>query len=342
MNIDKELLDKIKSYIKQVYKTTGKIPQFSEIMDKFNVERFVVYTYYRELERLGFFKRNYAKYKIDEETTQKKIENIVEKVKKLTLDDIFVGILRCFMLIVGFCAIIMSVYFTYNWGLEYLTELFSLLLSLTLVIFSVGAFQVFLLLVQNKQIIYSFVFIIVWLIVLIFSMQSTVAYLYNSRTVSLTENAVNTNDINRQNYIYDDLIKREKEKENDLIELKNNLKNLNKLISEFNMDEIEEKKKIYDDTYRKIKDIEKRIDLFTKDLNKIRIEKDKFLSEEKEVGVIVEVERKNFYIWIAGIFNISADILEFVIACFPAIFVDIVAPLSVAVSLFLKKRSVVK
>lgn len=335
--MEKELIEKIKKFILEYHKENLKVPGFDEISKKFDMNRKLVLQYYRELVNTGFLKRNYSQYKYN---TEKNETKIINKIKRITVDDIFIGILRFFMFAVGAGAIALSVFFTYNWGLDYLKSFFSLLLSVILVVFSVGAFQVFLIFIQNRQIGYSIIFIITWLIVLIFSMQSTVTYLYNTKSEKIVEVAETNKKGTKESLQYERLLKREIEKENEVIELKEGLKSFNDVLQKFNdIELLDENKKIYDDTYKKIGLQEKKIDKVEKELVEVRNQIDNFLEEDQEVEVIVKMDRKNFYDWVSGVLLVfSADTLEFVVSCFPAVFVDIVAPLSVAVSLFLKRR----
>jgi len=338
--MDKDILEKIKRYILDYHKEHFKVPRFDEIMNQFGMNREQIKRYYVELVNTGFLRRNHSQYKFNPDIRKKAHAKLIEKVREFSVDDFFIGVLRFFMFVVGAGAISLSVFFTYNWGLDYLDSFFSLLLSLILVVFSVGAFQVFLIFMQNKQYGYSVIFVITWVIVLLFSMQSTVAYLYNTKSEKLIEYAEGDKKAAKESLTYANLLKREDEKASDIVELKETLQGFNDLLMEFNdIELLDENKRLYDDTYRKIGTQEKKISQAEKELEVIRKDIDDFLKQDQEAEVIVKVDRKNFYDWVSGVLSFfSADSLEFIVSCFPAVFVDVVAPLSVAVSLFLKRR----
>ena len=52
-----------------------------------------------------------------------------------------------------------------------------------------------------------------------------------------------------------------------------------------------------------------------------------------------EIKRKSFYEWIGTILKVKAMYIEFWLSVFPAIFIDIVAPIAIALSMFLRKYS---
>ena len=88
---------------------------------------------------------------------------------------------RILMAIIGIGAVILSIYYTYVWLAEFLNMFLALLLSTIMIAFSVMAFEVMVIFWQNKQRGVIPLFCLLWLVVLIFSMISTIAGQYNSR-----------------------------------------------------------------------------------------------------------------------------------------------------------------
>lgn len=63
------------------------------------------------------------------------------------------------------------------------------------------------------------------------------------------------------------------------------------------------------------------------------------ITEELLTGNVgVTEERADFYSWMAELFNVDRATMEFVIAAFPAVFIDIIAALSLNLALFLLRR----
>lgn len=341
-SLDEKTIQQVKDFLLAYHKKYQKVAQISEVEKALKIEYRIIQLCYRALEDKGFFKRNYSQYKFDnvQKMQESKIKQFKENLKKVEWDNIFIIILRIVFLLVGIGAIVMSMIFTYKWGIDRFGDSFlAFVLSLTLIVFSVCAFQVCAIYLGNGQKGYAFIYFLMWFIVLIFSMQSTVAYLYNSRSRKQEQVMIAGNDVTRESMQWNELLKRESEKEIDIKGLKERLVQLNTLLGQYDSEEkITSGKKVYDDTNKKVSEQEKKIAVAEKELKAIRDNKDKFLSKEQKAGVVQQVKSDDFYQWVASIFGISGDGLEFTINCFPAVFVDIVAPLSINVSLFLRRR----
>lgn len=58
---------------------------------------------------------------------------------------------------------------------------------------------------------------------------------------------------------------------------------------------------------------------------------------QSQAGAAVAV-RDDFYSWFGSMFNVSGDLAEFAMSAFPAVFIDLIAPVMLAVVLFLRRK----
>lgn len=336
---EKEIISSIKEYILRYYKNHGKMPKMNFIQDKFKLTKYQLSQYIKVLTDRGFLKQNYNHYKPDL-IRERKI-----KFKERFKGDIILIALRIIMLFIGIGAIILSVYYTAIWLMEFLNPILAILLSAIMVAFSVGVFEVIIIFKENKQYLFMLPFIFLWIIVLCFSMISTVAGQYNQRMENTNEDIVekSSNILDRKGY--EILLDEQNELKERIQDKKDELKPFESIMSTFEtVEDRENNKWLYWDTYEKIKKINKNIEKLRNDLIAKRNEIKNYYEEKKEEGKAAEsieetTEKKiSFYIWISSILNIDAKYIEFWLSVFPAIFIDIIAPLAVAVSMFLKRK----
>jgi hypothetical protein len=163
--------------------------------------------------------------------------------------------------------------------------------------------------------------------------------MYNASNEKKVQAVVSSNDVTRESMKWNDLLKRESEKEVDIENLKIRLSELNEILRQYNSPElIESGKKVYDDTNKKVGEQEKKIASAEKELNVIRDSKDKVLNEEQQAGVVQSITREDFYTIAGRLLGMKGDTLEFLVSCFPSVFFDIIAPLSISVALFLRRK----
>jgi len=332
---NKNLIDRVKEHIILYYKKNDKrIPKISNIERHFNITKKKATKIYRALVDQGFLKRNYSQYK--------KVEK--QSILKKNKNDIIVFIIKIIMAIVGIGAVCLSVYYTGIWLDEFLPVFLAYLLSSIMIAFSVIAFETIIILWENKQFPIVSLFIVLWIIVLVFSMISTIAGQYNQRIKNvITETIVNV-EITHNKLTYDIYNQEEKDVQESIKRKEKELDPFLNILSDFEeVDDIDESKRtqyVHWDTYEKIKSINKEIEKLRDELKKVR-EKKKIHLEEKEVIGAVEdtdVEYASFYVWLSNIFNVEVMYIEFWLSIFPAIFIDLIAPLAIAISMFLRRK----
>lgn len=318
-------LKKIRKIILKYYKENNQFPKIDYISELAGIKYRKVIAILRKFEKTGFLKRNYNQYIIDSSYREKNIKKVIPII-----------VIRIAMLFIGIFAAYMSIYYTANWLFEFLHPVLSIILSGTMILFSIIAFEMIIILFGRKQFAISSIFIFLWVIVLIFSMVSTVAGQYNQRMANFNEkifekkDKINKNsELESYNIIEADLVDRMNYK-------KQEYDTLNNLLSEF--DTLEKRKKnssFFWDTYKRLKVAEQDLKKIDDRLNEIRKKK---LDNVLDLGVGTEASIENwppFYSWLGGILDVRPDFVEFWMSVFPAIFIDLIAPLALAISMFL-------
>jgi DNA-binding transcriptional regulator YhcF (GntR family) len=330
---NRELKEIVKHILVYQKNNRGKLPTLNNIARKFEIDINQARNIYRLLVKKGFLKRNRSRYKIEDK------EKIKEKIKSKQRNDVVVIIIKIIMAIVGIGAICLSIFYTGIWLDEFLPTPLAYILSCIMIAFSVIAFETMIIFWNNKEYPAIILFSVLWFIVLIFSMISTVAGQYNQRLINtITETKKNV-EVTHKKMSYDIY----NQEENDILDsIKRKEKELNSfqiMMSDFKTAEDQKNSEwLYWDINEKIKKTNTDIEILRKELKEIRSVKKEFLKKEVKAGVVIDIKKDSFYTWIGGLFNIESRYIEFWMSIFPAIFIDLIAPLAIAVSMFLKRK----
>jgi len=244
-----------------------------------------------------------------------------------------VSFLRIAMGIIGVAAAYMSIYYTWKWLLEFLPGFQAVILSGSVVAFSIIAFETMILFVKSKQKVLASCFGIVWLVVLVFSITSTVAGLYNKRVENYNQSIQQT---------YTSSYKAEEwgmYQQNERLILAQ-IKEKEGLLTTYTKRWTSAGSNPTNLDYQRMRTAQAELDMRRNELKQLNSTKLEFVKTQKDIGATKEtsLKQKNFYQWLAQLFNIEADMMEFILSLFPAIFIDVIAPLSLAVFLFLTPK----
>jgi hypothetical protein len=249
---------------------------------------------------------------------------------------------RILMGFIGIGASAMSCFYTMIWLKEFLPDFLAFFLSFLMVIFAVLSFQTVLLIHKNYNRARLFlipIFSFLWLVVTIFSMGSTIAGQYNARYQE-TVQTIAANDSLASNKIQLQLAVEEissieleiaaRQRDRDSM-----LSTLEK-ITEMSIEDQQENAKLYNDTWARMNAINGRLNQLNNDLQTARSQYRNLVQQNASVLTITETQNvRNFYTWISGVLHVNQDQIQFWSSIFPAIFIDIIAPLGIAVALFL-------
>jgi len=319
--------------VRAYYKKYSQIPQRKYISDHCNIS---VKTAGQEIEKLkkaGVIKDNgKGGFYVDvPEEFEKKIEAFEKKNISRSGDPIIYA-LRIVLLVVGVLAACYSIYYTTIFLEKYLPFPLNFGLSLIMVVYSVSSFEVIIIFKQNKQYFLFTVFVLLWVVVAFYSIMSTVAGQYNARVMTknqaIEQSKEVKNDIDKFALLKKEeatiLIDYDFAKEN-YLDYRNQLKN------------IEEKDWEYWDTWKKTNGYKTKFEEKETELKNKRFEIKEFLESGKETGK-TKKETIFFEERAGEIFNKSPETIAFGMGIFPAVFIDIIAPLAMAVSMFLRRK----
>lgn len=285
---------------------------------------------------------------INKDNRGKMIKNKKKKATKKKLYGLPIYIIQLLMGTIGSGAAIISIYYTTIWLFEFLPWGFALLLSSIMVGFSISAFETIILFMSGQvtkskvsKVSISISFIVLWIIVTFFSIMSTVAGQYNKHVANLKTKVKIEG---TENISYSLIKEQKKELLQRLSEYRNQISTLNKLIS--SMSDIKsrnENNKLWKESQYRLYYANKNIQRVNKELNKLRKKESEIIKISKKKGTILtgintKKEIPNFYGWLSGIFSVDEDKVQFSMSLFPAIFVDIISPIGIALALFLRNR----
>lgn len=284
------------------------------------------------------------------ETTETPTQEVKEAPVSENLGTVPIKILQFFMTVIGLGAVCISVYYTAIWMFEFLPFALGFLLSAIMVGFSVSAFETIIVFLSGHAnasktarvfIVTGFSFL--WIVVVAFSIVSTVAGQYNQYIKNIKTEAKDNSKIISSQIRWNSIQDRKKEIKTRIKEnrtMLTSLINLGSNISE-DLETRSEYRKTWGDTQYRIRLINKELKGLNKELAVLYNEERKELKARSGhintlSGQIKELP--DFYSWIAKLFGITKDHAQFWMSLFPAVFVDLIAPVALAVALFLNKK----
>lgn len=313
--------------IKEYYKTYKRFPRQGWISTESGVPLKDLKLILEELLVDGFLERYGTTYILNRNFVYNKKE--IKETK--TVNNINEIIIKVVMGIVSLSAVVISIYYSRFWLLEFLEPVKATLLSCTMIFYAVIAPEGALFLIQNKHYMLGGVVIFTAVIVLIFSILSTVAGQYNVRSMEIQ----NTTSVKKNLYQLELLKKQETELVNSVNRLQKDFDLTQKLLSEYKKEDINSKEYTtqFWKNYRIKKDIEKVQD-------KLDAKREEIINYLDTEETVVE-EREDFYTWISELLKVDSKIVEFWLSLFPAVFVDVIAPIGflIAFDMF-KKESI--
>jgi len=278
--------------------------------------------------------------KIIMKSLEKEIKKKKKKLYNFDISTISIIIIKMMMGIIGIGASIMSCYYTSVWLFEFLPRFLSVFLSLLMIMFSVLSFQLIILFWEDNRITLISIFIILWIIVAVFSMGSTIAGQYNKRMI-LEKESIEKEKSYKSDLLVIEVLKKEEETLLKQIEEKNKVKDSTlSLLEEYKDIEIQRQNRpYYNDLQWRMTRVNRDLNNLSEQLTKVREEMKKRIIESPEMFIEEEKkEIKDFYFWLANILKTSKDIIQFWLSIFPALFIDIIAPVGLAVCFFLKRE----
>lgn len=230
-----------------------------------------------------------------------------------------IALLAFTSLISGYISTLQTATYLY----DYVDIISAWLMSASVTAYNVTAFEVAVLFRQNKRYGLTFVFITLWVTVTVFSMATAVSVFYDRFNFNETEVAQENKEIDSNKLALDLL----RTKEKDL------------------RDAIEFKKK--DIEYRQEKDyatatVRSELVKLQEELQENLSEQQKLLSDTPEVVQETIKKKERLFAFLGRLLHIDSGVFEFTMSTLSAIFVNLIAPMSLVAVAELKKKKLTK
>lgn len=356
-----------KAVIKQLIQELGRFPKINEIAAALSINKYQTQKLLKGLVNDGFLTMQSNWYRLAPAVNQNNVrqfptfpaspeslKNEVESPKEKGLkeeepvkQDWTISLLRTCMGFVGVGATLLSLYYTYVWQAKMLPWFLAFILSAIMVTFSVFAFEIVLLFASNEitdkpwKWAVVFIFSILWVIVVSYSITTTIAGQYDEHITKLKTETIENLDVNVDRSKWD-LIQEEKnelktriqEKRDDIIRYKSMLPTAEEIEAD------PKKQKIYNTNHWLIASTNREIDGYNAKLEEQRLKEEELLAKNPKATEADEVTGKtpNFFRWVAERLKLTPEIIQFFMSLFPAVFIDIIAPAALAVALFLRRK----
>jgi len=357
------VIDDVKIFLRNYFNQYKKLPTIKEAAERFSTSEYKMLDIYRLLVHEGFLKKNYSRYKMIESSPVKKSEQetpqvppvqgsrlldsppVEDKKKEVVGDIVTLGwmliVLRVVMTVIVVGAVSLSIYYTAIWLMDFLPPLLAIVLSSVMVLFSCMAFEIVILLGRSRQRILASVFLILWAVVLVFSMVSTVAGQYNQRIHNEVVATAKGSQMTYKRALYESYQAEEENLQKQIDDKMEQRTSYQKLLSQFDtLEKQQEDRKIFNDLTWRIAVVDREVQKLNEQLSVIREKVRSSLEGETKEGLTQDtvVVHQSFYVWIGTVLGASPIHVEFWLSVFPAVFIDIIAPFALAFVLFVQRR----
>lgn len=323
-------LNKLANFIKKYdqgkrtkgYKKKKDLFPTFEIMQKaINVTKEDLISLLRELENKKIIGRNVSQYFYNyENPAEKKLKNKLLQNREVNRTLIKINPYKIIVGITGTITTIISTYFTKIWFDNFLNPVLSSMISISLILFSIIALQTINKFQNEKKYLTMLTFIILWIMVLFFSMISTIAGQLNLEQVKLTKINIQ-NERHYKNKEKHELLKEEKNML--ILDISSIQKERKYLVDALSKISILDKKELYNDINYRIYLKNKKLEDLQKKLNFIN-------KKEDEIINTYQINKKindNIYTWISNFMGINPKIIQFILYLIPALFIDLISPI---------------
>lgn len=241
-------------------------------------------------------------------------------------------------------AVFISIHFSKLWLDSFLSPGKSILLAMTMVFYATVAPQVSIVFFARRKtgaVATGIGMLATSLLVTFFSMISTVAGQYDAFTVNTEERVVEVSESAVRAAEWDLLKTEEAELVQRIADKQEEVDAAQRLLAEF--DTLEERTEqggvFYVNTRNDLQRRNRELEDLRDQLSTNRAEQREALASG-DTGYLEETrpERRDFYTWVSGVVSLPPDRVQFWLSVFPAVFVDVIAPLALAVGLFLTRR----
>jgi hypothetical protein len=347
-------LNRIIEEIKAVHGASGSVPQPEAIAKSLEIELGTAKAAYARLARQGllvqvdgdYYLNRSREAAVQSDDTERNEDPPRTDTRIVALRDIkewAILVIRGAMLLVSGVAVWISIYFSRLWLLSFLSPFRALALAGVMVLYATVAPQIIGVILGHRTIgrwLSIGLIGLTALMVMVFSMTSTVAGQYAGFALTeaegIQESAAQTVSIARADLITDQITEvrrriEDKQEEIDAVQV---------LLKEFDtLEKRTENWTFYLTTMGDLERLGEDMAGLQDELRELRERQAELITEET-VGVVesARFETRTFYQWLGGLLSAAPDRVQFWLSMFPAVFVDIIAPLALAIALFLGRN----
>lgn len=258
-----------------------------------------------------------------------------------------VALIRVVMGAIGIGAAVISMYYTSRFTQELFPyTLLAYLLSGIMVGFNIMAFELILLFGNGQATTHwfrwpaAFAFFLLWIVVGGFSITATIAGQYNQHATSTTKTAMDSGSPKVLAIKYTNILTRKRLYEKQIKDAQTQNDILNKKQNEIKNDP--KQAILFQQNSWSITANNTQIATATTQYTKVVDEETAMLNEHPEVSAMAQTEIgtevPDFYGFLARVFGATRDVVQFWVSLFPAVFVDVIAPIAAAAALFLRGK----
>lgn len=313
--------DRVRETIAKFYKVNKKVPSVAYLQDTLKTDKQTILSALDILHSKGLLTKIKNKYF----ATETALKSKPDKALKVDVTSII-------MYVVGAICIYISIYYSRIWLINFLPNLEATLLSTVMVAYAAVSLHITRILFKKgkSNTLIGIVIILTAIVVTIFSMVSTVAGQYNTWKVK------EETSFNVSKYKLEKLKQQEQEVLQEIDSKDEEIQTYKNILKEFQT--IENRTKngggYYITTKNDLNLVSRQKVKLRQELFDLRKQIDSVITEEK---VTIE-EKDNFYTWLASILKVKWTELQFWLNAFPALFIDIIAPLAILVANIVRRK----
>lgn len=254
-------------------------------------------------------------------------------------------VLRWVLLFIGVGAIIGSTYYTGIWMSESNPGWLAWLLSAIMVTFSTAAFDFIVALLSGTvtrhwcRFLIAGGFFVLWLVVITFSIGSTIAGQYNRHAHQLGALRGSVEEQNQSatlTRLNSALVAAEASQKSAQAALDSLIRNQPQVPTD--LKELAQYRTTFNNVQDAIKAQQGAVQQAQASVGNARQLLEAFVAQNPKAQAIATAQVPDFYAWIARTFHTDKDQVQFWLNLFPAVFLDLIAPAAIAIFLFMRKR----
>ena len=240
--------------------------------------------------------------------------------------------LRYTLLFIGVGATYLSIYFSYIYLATHLSTFNAFILAVVMVVYGVASFELMTLLWMRLRRFLAGVFAVLWLVVTVFSMASTIAGQYNGNMARVQADAVARSGAWEKTKEYEQYRQEREELQTSLADARAEDKRVEALLLQYkSLQQMEDGRRTYNQLRQEKRQIAGTVQTVLKRLEAL---------DKGRPAAARDEQRLDFYMWVGAVLGIRPDVFQFWLSLFPALFIDLAAPFSIAVFLFVRDQEV--